>query len=198
QILKTAVFLGLDSPTGIQYGGTGYIVSVEYGPCYNFTERVGDVTSTSHYPIMFLVTAAHVAEKLDGFDFYIRSNKKKDGSLAEIKQDCSTRWWYHPTERDAVDVALMVLPVKEVLALDIVPIPVRMFVGEEMIRNRNLGIGDEVFVAGLFTNAKGTSKNIPIIRIGNVAMMPGEKILFPTQERRERMIYADLLESRSI
>jgi hypothetical protein len=66
-----------------------------------------------HYPLMFLATAAHVAEEFDGFDFYIRANKK-EGSLAEIKQDGSTRRWYRPTERDAVDAALMVFPVNEV------------------------------------------------------------------------------------
>jgi hypothetical protein len=198
QILKTAVFLGKDEPSGRVYGGTGYIVSVDYGPGYTFTRETEGVKSTSRYPIMFLVTAAHVAEKLDGFDFYIRANKKRDGSLAEIKQDCSTRWWYHPTERGAVDVALMILPVKEVLGLDIVPIAVPMFIGEEMIGDRNLGIGDEVFVAGLFKNAKGSAKNIPIVRIGNVAMMPDEKIFFPTEERQDQWLYADLLELHSI
>jgi hypothetical protein len=76
-----------------------------------------------HYPLMFLATAPHVAGELDDFDFYIRANKK-DGSLAEIKQGGSTRRWYHPTERDAVDAALIVLPVNEVLELDTVPIPV--------------------------------------------------------------------------
>ena len=38
-ILKTAVFLGVDGPKGRVYGGTGYIVSVDYGPGYTFTER---------------------------------------------------------------------------------------------------------------------------------------------------------------
>lgn len=191
------MFLGVDSPTGRVYGATGYIVAVAYGPGQVFTVTTDGVTSTICYPFMFLATAAHVAEKLDGFDFYIRANKK-DGSLAELKQDCTTRWWYHPTEKGAVDSALMMLPVEDVLELDIVPIPVTMFTSKDAIKTRDLGIGDEVFVAGLFKNAKGTAKNIPIIRIGNVAMMPGEKISFPTKERPDQELYADLLESRSI
>src|SRR5208282_4021803 len=122
----------------------------------------------------------------------------RDGSLAEIKQECSTRWWYHPTERDSVDAALMVLPFSEVHSLDIVPIPALMFAGDGVVKSQNLGIGDEIFVAGLFKNAKGTTKNIPIIRVGNVAMMPGEKILYPSKDEPDRMIYANLLEAHSI
>lgn len=197
QILKSAVFLGKDSLNRREYGGTGYIVSIDYGPEYAFTTESAGTMNTTRSPLMFLVTAAHVASELEKSDFYIRANYR-DGSLAEIKQDCSTRWWYHPTERDSVDAAVMVLPVAQVLSLDILPIPVVMFVGEELAKSQNLGVGDEVFVIGLFKNAKGRSKNVPIVRIGNVAMMPSEKILFPSQNEPERLIYANLLESRSI
>jgi hypothetical protein len=183
RILKAAVFLGLDQPLGREYGGTGYIVAVEY---------------TSRYPFMFLVTAAHVAEELEGRDFYVRSNYK-DGSLAELKQDSeNTKWWYHSNEKETVDAAAMLLPIKSILDLDIEPIPIGDFVSEETIQTGNLGIGDEVFVAGLFRKAQGTLRNIPIIRIGNVAMMPKEKIPFPTVERPNQWLYADLLEVRSI
>jgi hypothetical protein len=195
EILKTAVFLGLDSPSGTEYGGTGYVVSLVHSPGPWTTESAGTINA-ARYPIMFLVTAAHVAEKLEGFDFYIRANYK-DGSLAEIKQDCSTRWWYHPSEREAVDAAVMVLPFTEVNSLDIVPIPTAMFAKDEIVGSQNLGIGDEVFIAGLFKNAKGAKKNIPIIRIGNVAMMPGEKIFFPVEEKPKQSLYANLLEARS-
>lgn len=196
-VLKSAVFLGLDGPTGKEYGGTGYIISVDYGPGYVFTSEDAGFNKGIRYPLMFLATAAHVAEKLEATDFYIRANRRH-GALAEIKvEEGSVRWWYHATERDAVDAAVMVLPVGTMFATDIVPIPVTGFVSKQIIDNSNLGIGDEVFVAGLFKNAKGTSKNIPIIRIGNVAMMPGEKIFFPTEQRPDQWLHADLLESRS-
>jgi hypothetical protein len=86
QILKTAVFLGKETEKGRTYGGTGYIVSVDYGPGYTFTNEADGITETLRIPLMFLVTAAHVADKLNGVDFYIRANYK-NGSLAEIKQD---------------------------------------------------------------------------------------------------------------
>lgn len=197
QVLKTAVFLGKDTAKGKQYGGTGYIVAVENCPGYTFTVTHGNKMVTTRYPFMFLATAAHVAEKLEDVDFYIRANKT-DGTVVEEKHEPPHQWWYHPTERNSVDAAVMLLSLKEVQQLDIEPIPVTMFVGDETMASYNLGIGDEVFVAGLFKNAKGSSKNIPIIRIGNVAMIPGEKISFPTEERPDQMLHANLLESRSI
>jgi hypothetical protein len=197
EILKTAVFLGRETDKGLEYGGTGYVISVHYGPGYAFTTEAAGTINASRYPLMFLVTAAHVAEELEGFDFHIRSNFK-DGSLAEIRQDSSTKWWYHPTEREAVDAALMVLPVSEILSLDIVPIPVLMFADADAIQRHNLGIGDQVFIAGLFKNAKGKAKNIPIVRIGHVAMTPEEKLLFRDKNNKEKWLHANLLDAYSI
>ena len=139
QVLKTAVFLGLDGPTGREYGGTGYIVAVDYSPEYLFTAPMEPSISAVRYPFRFLVTAAHVAEKLEGTDFYIRANGL-DGSLIEPRQDCdNAKWWYHPTERNCVDVAAMLLPVETVMGLDIESIPVAMFVGDHTIKESNLG-----------------------------------------------------------
>lgn len=198
QVLKTAVFLGIDGPSGREYGGTGYIVAVDYSPEYLFTAPMEPTISAFRYPFRFLVTAAHVAERLEGVDFYIRANGL-DGSLLELKQDCeNAKWWYHPTDRNSVDAAAMLLPTETAIRLDIESIAASMFVGEHTIKEGNLGVGDEVFIAGLFKKAKGASRNIPIIRTGNVAMVPKEKIPFPTRERPEQWIYADLLELRSI
>src|SRR5579862_3799060 len=121
QILKTAVFLGVEEPTGIEYRGTGYIVSVDYGPGHEVTHLAGGVVSKGRYPFRFLLTAAHVAEKLEeAVDFYIRANAR-GGSLAELKQEReNSKWWYHPTERGAVDAAAMLLPFETVAGLDVV------------------------------------------------------------------------------
>jgi hypothetical protein len=181
-VMKSAVFLGRDTEMGRRYVGTGFLV------LFHRPQRA---------PILFLVTAAHVAEELDGFDFYMRANRK-DGVVAEpIQTTEHTLWWFHPTERESVDVAAMLLPFRTIMELDINPIPVPMFINESTIKEKNIGVGDEVFIAGLFTNAQGTSKHIPIVRIGNVAMMPGEKIFFPTEGKADQWLYANLLESRS-
>jgi hypothetical protein len=196
-VLKTAVFLGVQTKDGPRCKATGYIVSVGHGHGHVVKEQRGSTTLTSRYPRMHLLTAAHVAEELEGFDFYIQANKK-DGTVAVIEADCNTRWWYHPTERDKVDAALMLLSVEDIMQLDISPIPVTMFVDDDLIAEKNLGIGDAVFVAGLFTKAHGKEKSTPIIRSGNVAMMPDEPITFKDRFDKDRLIYANLIESHSV
>jgi len=78
--------------------------------------------------------------------------------------------------------------------LDIQVVHIGWFADEYEIKKANIGAGDEVFIAGLFTKITETSKNIPIVRIGNLAMMPGEKIPF----KDGRLIDAYLVESRSL
>src|SRR5664280_1046913 len=54
QVLKTAVFLGIDGPSGREYGGTGYIVAVDYSPEYLFTAPMEPTISAFRYPFRFL------------------------------------------------------------------------------------------------------------------------------------------------
>src|SRR5262249_33277136 len=39
------------------------------------------------------------------------------------------------------------------------------------------GPGDEIATIGLYTSHSGVSKNIPVVRIGHLAMMPDEPVL---------------------
>src|SRR5436309_3387462 len=52
-----------------------------------------------------------------------------------------------------------------------------MFLTDKKIDDCFIGPGDEVFMTGLFTRLEGRSRNIPIVRMGKVAMMPGEEML---------------------
>jgi hypothetical protein len=78
--------------------------------------------------------------------------------------------------------------------LDIHWIGSDLFVDQVTIKEAGLGVGDEVFLTGLFTEVCETTSNIPIVRIGNLAMVPGERIPF----KDGRLIEAYLVESRSI
>src|SRR5208282_2688073 len=177
QIRKSVLFVGLPGTPEPEYRGTAFIVMM---PGEN----------NNHFA--FTVTARHVAEHLEGKDFYIRANKK-DGTTAELKGTPETPWWYHPTERDTVDAAVTWFAPPRLLELDVQPIPIKMFADEAKIVEFGIGIGDEVFIAGLFTKVIQTSRNIPIVRTGNVAMIPGEKIPFG-----DGYIDAYLIEARSI
>src|SRR5262249_43071316 len=50
---------------------------------------------------------------------------------------------------------------------------------DDIVRVNRVGPGDEVFLTGLFSHRPGNSQNIPIIRVGNIAAMPGEPIQTP-------------------
>ena len=76
---------------------------------------------------------------------------------------------------------------------DIVSVHVGQLGTADRLKALDIGIGDEVFATGLFTPAPGTARNVPILRHGNIAMMPEEQI-------QTESGFADvyLVESRSI
>ena len=102
---------------------------------------------------------------------------------------------YHPTERKYVDAAVTFFSPSytHLSQLEVEHVPVGMFADEKVIKQRHIGVGDEVFITGLFTKVQETTKNIPIVRTGTVAMIPGEKIPFG-----DNLIEAYLVEARSI
>lgn len=69
-----------------------------------------------------------------------------------------------------------------------------MLLNSDIIKEKNIGIGDEVFMTGLFTNHSGKEKNIPIVRIGNIAAMPDE----PIRSADFGNLHAYLVELRSL
>lgn len=65
---------------------------------------------------------------------------------------------------------------------------------DETIRREAIGIGDEVFMVGLFRHHLGTAQNEPIIRVGNIAAIPTEG----AQTADYGKMPAVLIEARSI
>jgi hypothetical protein len=63
----------------------------------------------------------------------------------------------------------------------------------EVMRSEGIGIGDEVFMVGLFHRHTGRDRNEPIIRVGNIAAFPSEPILGANGPMQ-----AILVEARSI
>jgi len=142
-----------------------------------------------NYGYIYLVTAKHVAKRLDGKEFLARVNMRDGG--ATFVNCVSVKWWYHPTE-PTVDVALFPwAPSLETFEYRY--IPVDGFLTDEIIKSKSIGTGDEVFVTGLFAHLAGSQRNIPIVRMGNIAMMPNEPV--PTKMGN---IDAYLIEARSI
>lgn len=137
---------------------------------------------------MHAVTAKHVAEEVNGKNFLIGINFK-DGKAGWFGSNL--KWWYHPTQQESVDVAVTIFTPSG--RADIEYIPETIFADKERIARYSIGVGDEINVIGLFTRFFGSTRHIPIVRTGNIAMMPSDKL---PARNGETEVY--LVEGRSI
>lgn len=120
------------------------------------------------------VTAKHLVEPLKG--------KVKIGSVFNEVGGTSSyhriinHWVFHPSDPTA-DVAICPFPLfAQPGAPDIRCPSTESILTQKRIEENNIGIGDEVFMPGLFTFAPGVKRCVPIVRHGNIAMMPDEQI----------------------
>src|SRR5262245_13257309 len=181
EVRKCVVFLGVPSiEGGIDLRATGFIVGVP----------LGDTTMQATY----LVTTKHTADKLEGKPFGTRFNVK-GGDAATAWADASIKWWRHPTEPDSVDAAVAQFgPGPD---FDTKVVPVSMFLTDEVFDRAGIGLGDEVFLAGLFNRLKA-NRNEPIIRTGTLAAMPRDRIPGVTISGKQVEAEAYLIEARSM
>ena len=183
-VRNCTMFIGVRIlPDEIVYGGTAFLVSIPLG---NAPEKVWT----------YLVTAKHciedIAKKHNG-RYVIRANRE-DGSAAVFEAAPDFRWWEHPD--DQVDAVVAEFnPSSEIWKqLDYSAVPLSDFLSAEIRGNHHIGEGDEVLITGLFKQAAGRERNLPIVRSGVVAMMQDEKI----SHERYGPIDAHLIEVRSI
>src|SRR5713101_4619027 len=187
EILKCVVFLGyINKASKEKFAGSAFWIS-----------RPGPDDIKNEYRPAYLVTAAHVIEGIKK-DIHPRDNRVLIRvNLAEGKQewrDTAIRFWeYHP-DYPSVDLALLKIGLDN--SLDHASWPTESFVSEQSMTDdgRRIELGDELFFAGLFWPHTGEKKNIPIVRIGNVAALRGEPVL--NRDGHPMDVY--LVESRSI
>jgi hypothetical protein len=134
------------------------------------------------------VTAKHVAEHLKNSTIGILANQRGGGVM--MLPIAVGKWFNHPTDA-SVDIA--VLPFNWSSKLDIVSIPVERFLTPEKLKESRIGVGDEVYLPGLFSFAPGAKRNTPIVRFGNIAMLPDEQVQVDSG-----FVDAYLIEARSI
>jgi len=140
--------------------------------------------------VRYAVTARHVLDGIrdKGLDKVLLRVNRKSGDAAWIETRVKD-WNFHPDE--AVDVA--VLPFEPFNGFDHNLFPTEGFVTPEVVAKEQIGVGNEVFVVGLFHHHYGEKNNIPIIRVGNISAMPSEKV-----NTRRGPMDAYLIEARSI
>ena len=161
-IKQCVVFIGIEENGKFSACGTAFLVGIPRKSgigCFNY-----------------LVTAHHVADKISrGGPIAVRFNLKNGDSIIASVSKYAGSWTTHSDK--SIDVAVFHLEnIPESKNIEGSRIPLKMFVTQENIASMKMGLGDEVFTAGLFSPFPGDKQNIPLIRIGSLAMIPNEKI----------------------
>jgi hypothetical protein len=144
----------------------------------------------------YLVTAEHVVFGLNGHHIWARANETI-GAPSEVKIPADA---WHFGNRDQAglwtDVAVAPITVDAGTELNPVPIygPRSIAATRTVIESHKIGLGDEIAVSGLFRSHYGLKRNIPIVRVGNLAMLAAE----PVKTRSGQDVEAHLIEARSI
>jgi hypothetical protein len=183
EVLKCVAFVESQGATGFKPEGTAFLASLP-----------SEVNTDWWY--VYAITARHVIEAVErkGIDqkVYLRMNRK-DGTLGLVSTDIKD-WHYYPDGSSFVDVATLEWSVPMgILDCQWFPLRGTNVASQETIERHAIGIGDEVFLPGLFVNHYGKTKNSPIIRVGNIAAMPDEPV-----ETTAGEMEAYLIEARSI
>ncbi len=180
-VLKGIAYIGQVAGThesGIAYGdydGTGFFVQV-----------VSEKFPELRFP--YAVTAKHVVEKKDDSKTFIVVNNR-EGKTTQLR-NIGEQWWFHPTDKTA-DVAVRQVGFQN--DVDLLAVAAKHLISTPDIGAGSVVPGDEVFMAGWFSLSSDGDSNLPIIRHGNIAMLPKNQIQTPYG-------YADvhLIEARSI
>ncbi len=144
----------------------------------------------------YIVTAKHVFDMLPLEHAFLRANLKNGG--AKVLPLDKSHWHFHPSDVTA-DVAMVQVGVGE--DLDYKYIAPDLIIGSDALAENadisGIGIGDEVYTVGLFAHHFGAGRNIPIVRVGHIAMM--DEDLVPVRDGdKTKMVEAILIEARSI
>jgi hypothetical protein len=143
---------------------------------------------------IYLVTARHVLDGVrrtrpDG-NLLLRVNAAQAGAV--FVQSNVDQWVTHP-DSTLVDDAAVLAWAPPPDQVDFRVFPMTGAATDDVLRKSDIGIGDEVFLPGLFVHHAGKERNIPVVRVGNIAAMPDE----PVQTKIGAMD-AYLVEARSI
>ena len=177
KVRKNILFVGVEENGRFVPKATAFIVSVDLGG-----------RRFDHF-----VTAEHVISglKSKGYEqLLMRLNLKSGG--ATVFPSGYEYWRFHPGP-EHTDVAVSPANLDREI-YDFTHTRMTNLATEAVVRDRHVGVGDEVFICGLFRQHAGRQQNVPIVRTGNIAAMPLE----PVATKYCGDIDAYLIEARSI
>jgi len=141
---------------------------------------------------VYAVTARHVIDGIRGTgveSVWFRINQA-GGNAVWLKSELKD-WFVHPSD-PTLDVAILKAGLSS--GWDHLVLPYSLCMTDERMAKDKVGLGDEVFITGLFRHHRGARRNIPIVRVGNVACMTEEKV----ETNSFGLMDAFLVEARSI
>lgn len=124
---------------------------------------------------VYFVTAKHVIEKAinRGYDLHARVNKRNgDAEFLPLPKE-----WVYVADSGS-DVAVYSFPFdNQGDQYECKPIAAAcVLTPTDRVAHGVIGIGEIVFTVGLFSDREGKRRNIPIIRVGNIAAVPSEPL----------------------
>lgn len=189
EITRCVAFLGTHSEGHTVLRGTAFFLA-------------RPIAGVSGRSLGFAVTARHVIDgmRASGDQPFIRLNAGIIVTESSGERTLLRRWvqeeidlgtWVAHSDR-SVDAAVM--PMLRFHDFDIDFIRPAMTLTREVIEQESIGLGDEIFMTGLFVNRPGENENLPIVRVGNIASM--RAAVYASAEFGEMEAY--LAEVRSI
>lgn len=140
---------------------------------------------------LYVISAGHVVEQARPYgSLFIRLNRP-NGTYEDVPT--SPDDWVILPGSDVAAKSLADLPEE----YDIAVIPVKMLATRDFVRGSDIGPGDDVFFIGLFSQRPGSSRPEPIVRFGNVALIPQDKVKIRIAGDTEITVEAYLVEARS-
>lgn len=122
----------------------------------------------------FVITAAHNIDLIAGDSVWLRVNMVNGGS--QTWQFPKSLGWA-PVD-PGLDLIAFPVPGLGLVAVDQKALILeRAHWAERRTALWEPGVGDEVVTIGLYGSHYGLLKNVPVVRIGHIAMMPGEPVM---------------------
>ena len=172
-VIKATVFVGVEANGRFTPVGSGFFVTVSH----------------QEHSFPFVVTADHVVDLVDGDAIWIRINRR-DGGSSTIRLEKRTKISH---KIRANDIAMFSIDYEESL-FDTRSLPLNR---QRYDADRNNlwieDVGDEVASVGLYSTHHGEERNLPVVRVGNISLMPGEMVY-----SHRGYVLAYLIEIRSI
>lgn len=175
EVKKCVVYIGLKLASGsMKIVGTGFFL-------------FDDITGTEG---QYIVTAKHVIQGITNkglTEIWIRTNLKENSSLWHVSSHVD---WKLNSDHN-IDIAILHTIIDP--HWDHLNYRLSSCLTDDKIIEKEIDIGDEVFIIGLFKHHQGQHRNIPIARIGNISAMIEEKI-----QTNKHLMEGYLIEARSI